>query len=490
MPVNSNNRRFSYTEPVLYNGAYYPTAKVYMDNGNGVAKDSTMFVDNNGQYYTMDNDKAYPVDIQYELPEVEVTPSKEEDLSAAFDRYLTMSNDRTRVNNVPHREYNIHLKDNALKGAREHNLWDKEHPNLSAWRDFATAVPFGVASAPLVGGLGETTLGQAAINGVNKFMANPLIEIANSAIGMGFGANGLQDISRGTFTPNTAMELAGIPLGIKSELSAINKIRRNTSLRNAIKETPIPKDVKAEGAKRYTDFINSPEYSDRLIMAGLEKHWEEIKDLTNKRLNGKGNFPGRNQEIVYNNPQTLGLSSTYGSTLFNPHYGITLKSSLYPDRVMPTLDHEIAHWATKNAQPMDKGFLGDMMAYNESLTPNLSWESVLRRELRSNPSINDIKELEKWYKYLIDPQEKRARAMSIYQQAKDKGMTTDEFIDLYTDSNGNIYRFAPEQLRDMATIFTRENLKKYLNRFLGISIPIGIGASVKNNQTQKDYDRH
>lgn len=222
MPINSNNRRFSYTEPILYKGAYYPTAKVYMDNGNGVAKDSTMFADSNGQYYTMDNDKAYPVDIQYELPEVEVTPSREDMLSAMFNRHLTMSNDRTRVNNVPHREYNTHLRENALRGAREHNLWDREHPNLSAWRDFATAVPFGIAATPLVGGLGETALGQAAINGAEKIMSKPAVKAIDSALGLGFGTKGAYDISQGDVTPSTLLELAGIYPGIKAAKGLLN----------------------------------------------------------------------------------------------------------------------------------------------------------------------------------------------------------------------------------------------------------------------------
>lgn len=210
MQTNKNNRRFSYTEPILYNGAYYPTAKVYIDNGNGVAKDSTMFADSNGQYYTMDNDKAYPVDIQYELPEVEVTPSREDILSSMFDRYLTMSNDRTRVNNVPHSEYNTHLRENALRGAREHSLWDKEHPNLSVWRDFATVVPFGVVVAPLVGGLGETTLGQAAISGAEKIMSKPAVKAMDSALGLGFGVKGAYDISQGDVAPMTIFELASV----------------------------------------------------------------------------------------------------------------------------------------------------------------------------------------------------------------------------------------------------------------------------------------
>lgn len=75
---------------------------------------------------------------------------------------------------------------------------------------------------------------------------------------------------------------------------------------------------------------------------------------------------------------------------------------------------------------------------------------------------------------LIQSQEKRARAYSILQQARDSGMSTDEFIDFYTTDKGNIAKYAPVQLRQMGAILTAENLKKYLRNFLSIATPIGI----------------
>ena len=129
-----------------------------------------------------------------------------------FNHYLTM-NDKTQVNNLPHREYNTSLKANGERGAREHALWDKEHPNLSAWRDAATTIPFGIAAIPLVGGGGSSLLGtaagQAARSYATKVLANPLVEMANNAIGLGFAGKGAYDVSQGKFTPETAMDLVG-----------------------------------------------------------------------------------------------------------------------------------------------------------------------------------------------------------------------------------------------------------------------------------------
>lgn len=228
MPDYTNNktRRFSYTEPILYMGESYPSAKTDIVNDRGLTNSGTIFAVNNGEYYTLDsNGNAMPAIISEELPEIEVRPSQDEMLSAAFNRYLTMSNDKSKVNNVSHREYNSHLKESALNGAKAHASWDKVHPNLAAWRDFATAVPFGVAATPLLGGLGETALGRAVIEGVGKVMAKPAVKAVDSALGIGFGAKGTYDVSQGDVTPSTLLELAGAYPGIKAARGLVNVSR-------------------------------------------------------------------------------------------------------------------------------------------------------------------------------------------------------------------------------------------------------------------------
>lgn len=488
---NNDTRRFSYAEPILYRGNSYPSARTDI-NDNGITREGRIFADANGDYYTLDaSGNALPTMLTDTLPEVEITPTKQEMLSAAFNRYLTMNSDKARVSNTPHRDYNPHLRENALQGAKAHAQWDKEHPNLSAWRDAATMIPFGVAAIPLAGGLattaGETALGQAAIDKVTTAVANPLVEMANTAVGLGFASNGLQDVAQGKFTPNTALDLLGLSIGAKSEIGIFNGLRRNNLqpgkyISNEVGS--IPRNIKKEGVKRYTDFIQSQEYQNRLQNAGLENHWQDMKDLTDRRLNNGINlFPGRVQRVVYDDPYINGLSSSGKNSIADPWYGISLKESLFPYRVMPTLDHEIAHWATKSAGVDNKGFLGDIMTYNEGIAPNIPWGDRLLQEIKSNPKItlDEVTKLEDRYKYLIDPQEKRARAVSIFQQAKDNNMSTDEFIDLWTAPNGEIYKFAPEQLRDMSKILTVDNIKKYLNKFLGISVPVGVSVPLLNN---------
>ena len=164
------------------------------------------------------------------LDEVVVTAQdKREPLM--FNRYLTR-NDKTQVNNLPHREYNTSLKADAERGAREHALWDKEHPNLASWRDAATAVPFAVASAPLVLGIGQglmgTSLGQTAKYGIAALMENPYVAGINDAIGLGFAGKGAYDVSQGKFTPETAMDFIGLYPATKS-LTGLTKPKKATS---------------------------------------------------------------------------------------------------------------------------------------------------------------------------------------------------------------------------------------------------------------------
>lgn len=226
----TKTRRFSYTNPIMFQGSYYPTAEWDIQSDTGEVNPATVFADANGSYYTLDNNgSAIPVMPFHNLDEVTVTAPKKQDVSAnAFGRYLTMSNDKTQVNNLPHREYNTHLKENAEKGAKEHALWEKEHPNLTAWGEIAGAIPFGVASIPLVAGTGQTLLGtvagQAVKSGATKVLANPLVEAANGAIGLGFAGKGAYDISQGKFTPETALELLPLTQAVKPITNVTKKL--------------------------------------------------------------------------------------------------------------------------------------------------------------------------------------------------------------------------------------------------------------------------
>lgn len=132
MPDNNTTREFSYSLPITYKGISYPSApaNILID---GQQTPGNVFADANGNYFVLgDNDTAKSVMPVHSLDEVVVIPSRENLLSSQFNEFLTQSNDQTQVLNTPHREYNPHLKNKTIKGALSHNLWEQEHPNLSA----------------------------------------------------------------------------------------------------------------------------------------------------------------------------------------------------------------------------------------------------------------------------------------------------------------------------------------------------------------------
>ena len=562
-------REFSYTRPIMYQGEAYPSADSVITDEYGNQSNGQIFADAYGQYYTKDKgNNIFPVMPVENLDEVTISaPRKRDNLSEAFSRFLALGNDNTQVNNLPHREYNTSLKANAERGAREHALWDKEHPNLSVWRDAATSVPFAVAATPFVAGGGSallnTCLGQAAKHGIAAIMENPYVAGANDAIGLGFAGKSAYDVSQGKFTPETAMDLVG-GLGLMAKgssmfdrmLTARKPINRVADTKNAKPEIifgndgmpiggtsegvdtsdwvdvdlgdlsnpnfitlnslkgkkRIPKEIKKEAARKYTEFINSKDYQNRLQRAGLEDHWDYMKNLTDRRVNGRSYitgekyFPSHVRSIINNNPRIEGqsgivpfLSANGDLTLKDSSYGITLKENLPPEKIMSTLMHEIAHWATGNAGTILQGeaknpaFLFrnpepivDIMKQNESIVPNISLAEYMDKNIPADlPQRLVNNRLERYY-YLKDPQEKRARAMTIYQQAKDMGLSTDEFIDSYTE-NGEITKYAPDYLKDMGKILTVDNLKKYLKNFLSVASPIGIATGVNINNKQNEY---
>lgn len=120
------------------------------------------------------------------------------------------------------------------------------------------------------------------------------------------------------------------------------------------------------------------------------------------------------------------------------------------------------------------------MRYNEDIVPNIEWEERYKN-LPISTTVDEATKAEKEYQYLIDPQEKRARAYSLYQQAKNMNISTDEFVDNYT-RNGSITNEAPMELRQMGKILTPKNLKKYLRDFLSLSIPIVLTKTNKNEK--------
>lgn len=332
MSNKDKSRSFSYADPVLYNGAYYPSVEDTIEQ-NGTVRKGRVFADGNGQYFTLDSQgKAVPAMVQNVLPEVTVTPSQQEVLADAFSKYLTMSNDNTRVLNTPHRPYNPHLTDDAVRGAKYHAQWEKEHPNAAAWSYAAAAIPFAVATAPFVLGAGQaaagTALGQTALEGINKLISTPLMKMVNTAAGLGFAAKGGYDITQGEFTPETALELMPMISGSKH---LINNIRDYNNLNKFINRygykeyNPsiglIFNDAKLDKltnqlVKQHNTFTRGISVDEARKYYGFPKDWTDAQiaeyTLTHPHKPTIGNSGGNpNQKPVLYTSNSLDLAKTY-----------------------------------------------------------------------------------------------------------------------------------------------------------------------------------
>lgn len=361
------------------------------------------------------------------------------------------------------------------------------------------AAPYAVEAADALAG---TTAGQAISNGLNfatkSIGSNKAWPFLDAGITSYFGAEGINDIRNGKFTPETAVNLLpflqmarpvaegaihsanslengfreAIGTAINSDFTLSNYFKGNKFFKQKLQgESPMPFNLKKEGAKRYSDFINSNDYAERLKRAGLEAHRDYMIDLTKQQIGNINYFPGSVATTIEHEPDIFGVS--YSVSGPSPYNKVVVKKGLSPDDFKSTLNHEIAHYATNGADVSNTEPIGDIMRYNENIVPNIEWDDILKTYDPKTTSLADINDAYKKYLYLTDPQEKRARAYSILQQAKDEGLSTDAFVDSYT-KNGKISEDTPYQLRQMGKILTIENLKKYLKNFLSTSAPLGL----------------
>lgn len=187
------NHQFTYDNPLEWMSNTYPTSRMIVD---GVERQ--VFAGGDGSVWAIGgNNLPYKVMYQHDLPEVVVKPSAEGTLKRRQKDYLTISNDATAIDNG--QPLNPHLNERGIQGAKAHAAWDNEHPNLAAWRDVATAVPFAVAAYPFAAGLGDM-----AYPYLSTVLANPYIDAGLTSLG---GADAINDIANGRANAFTALEI-------------------------------------------------------------------------------------------------------------------------------------------------------------------------------------------------------------------------------------------------------------------------------------------
>lgn len=378
MPDNNTLREFSYSHPIKYKGVSYPSASANILT-DGQQTPGNVFADANGNYFVLgDNDTAKSVMPVHSLDEVVVTPSKENLLSTQFNEYLTQNNDQTQIFDTPHREYNPHLRNKAIKGALSHNLWEQEHPNLSAWSQALSAVPFAVASTPLVGALGQsalaTTAGQTARAGIASLMSNPIVDAANTGLGLGFAAKGAYDVSQGKFTPETAMDLAGGAGLMFKSLTGLDRAKRAKKASSIVRQSEEmpPIDQGNWEDVDLGDLPTSLEDVDPMDMAT----WEtvDLSDLPSKGTPIKARNI-KNGDIPYTDEEINALVDENGK----------LKKDLYFTDKVITGSHGIMYAPYMNPKHTPNWILKQHLLNTNPNNPNGA-SRELRRIMSDNPT--------------------------------------------------------------------------------------------------------
>lgn len=325
-----------------------------------------------------------------------------------------------------------------------------------------------------------------------------------------FSAKGASNLNKGNYLEgalDTAFGLGGaVRPAVKTTANAVNssiisRISPALENENTVYKTirPLEKDnininEKEHGYQRMKDFISSPEYQQRLENAGLGNYKNYMINLIERRLNGKGYFPARKSD----NMRHRGMSEVDPSSA---DYGITVRSDLQGTDFLHTLDHELAHWSTENTPTgilknvllsfitghMPNFKLQKLIKANDKIAPLRTWKDYFKsrygdlskKELKTVK--DEIKEEKKNFKYLSMAQERRARAYAMIQEAKRRGISTDELIDMYT-VEGELLGEAPGQLLGLSKVYTPENLKKYLKNFLSVATPVTLGLNAYENK--------
>lgn len=126
MTNNDNIRRFSYSNPVRYEGYDYPTTQANLLDRNGNTSSTNVFADANGQYFVLgDNEVAQPVMPVNTLDDVTVTPSESvwqqmDHNFASFKRHSEIMRKQAMM-----RAAGYDVPQNGLWNLQQQMLWDR-----------------------------------------------------------------------------------------------------------------------------------------------------------------------------------------------------------------------------------------------------------------------------------------------------------------------------------------------------------------------------
>ena len=460
-------REFSYARPIMYQGEAYPSADSMISDEYGNKIKGTIFADTFGNYYTKDrSNNVFPVMPVENLDEITVTAPRNIDMLAdAFSRSLVMGNDRTQVRNLPHRQYNTQLKANAERGAREHALWDKENPNLSAWRDAATAVPLAVAATPIVLGAGQgilgTTVGQVARQGIATLMSNPYVAGVNDAIGLGFAGKGAYDVTQGKFTPETALDFMGLyPVarsltGLSSPKTKLSSNLVGNSNSNPFINEDIVFNYKQDPLEMHYQRAKAKGYSpNRIEYYNLTEDSERNTQLIQKLAKDWSTTP---EVLLSDLKKHLNTRSGHAAALTDRRNTIIHDGKLPKSHASAILSHEVDHALHIPDEPVPDGVLFSRIYLRGNYFKNFNNTEVAARGSQLHDYFGHTG---------TEPITADELRYAKEHYVKDTGI------------NNNMYDF-------LWSINDYDALAKWMTKYSTGIIPFGLGTSLYNsNQTK------
>lgn len=118
MAKRKNTRQFSYTAPIMYQGATYPSTRMGIADDEGNVQERNVFADRLGQYYTLNSEgNAIPIVLQQGLPEVTVTASV---------RKVTPEERNTNLQKQAYmRASGFNVPQDGSWGPYQQSVWDK-----------------------------------------------------------------------------------------------------------------------------------------------------------------------------------------------------------------------------------------------------------------------------------------------------------------------------------------------------------------------------
>lgn len=294
MAKKNTRREFSYTRPILIGENTYPSTDSIIIDENGNKTKGKIFTDANGQYYTIDgNNNISPVMISKPL-------------------------------------------------------------------DAATAVPFAVASYPFIGGaaeyMGGTALGQGLTRGLGYLSGaasnSTWLPWADAALTSYFGANGMQDIQNGRFTPETAMDFMWLYPASRSftglmkqknttknleDVLHYNSFSEGETLFNSFKQDPLEMHYARAKAKGYDP--------SSIQIYNLAENSEENTKLINDLAQQYGLTPEQTLDFLMNQLDTHGHAAAFSGTNNIIHDGKATNLSAI-------LSHEVDHVLHTPSEPL------------------------------------------------------------------------------------------------------------------------------------------